>query len=82
MEKENPKESLWATNERNAWRIKSNQELQCMYVPGPIDLVITVRKYRLIWLSYVHRMGGQRGPKMALEGNPGGRRKGNLGKRC
>jgi hypothetical protein len=40
-----------------------------------LDLVKTIRKSRLKWLGHVHRMNSQRGPKMALEGNPGGRRR-------
>jgi hypothetical protein len=60
-------------NERNVWRIRSNQELRCMY--QDLDLVTTIRKSRLKWLGHVHRMSSQRGPKMALEGNPGGRRR-------
>jgi hypothetical protein len=39
-----------------------------------LDLV-TIRKSRLKWLGHVHRMSSQRGPKMALEGNHGGRRR-------
>jgi hypothetical protein len=39
-----------------------------------LDLVTTIRKRRLKWLGHVHRMSSQRGPKMALEVNPGGRR--------
>jgi hypothetical protein len=46
-----------------------------------LDLVTTIRKSRLKWLGHVHRMSSQRGPKMALEGNPGGRRKGRPRKR-
>jgi hypothetical protein len=38
-------------------------------------LVTTIRKSRLKWLGHAHRMSRQRGPKMALEGNPGGRRR-------
>jgi hypothetical protein len=38
-----------------------------------LDLV-TIRKSRLKWLGHVHRMSNEGGPKMALEGNPGGRR--------
>jgi hypothetical protein len=60
-------------NERNLWRIRSNQELRYMY--QDLDLVITVRKSRLKWLGHVRRMSSQRGPEMALEGNPGGRRR-------
>jgi hypothetical protein len=59
-------------NERNVWRIRSNQELRCMY--QDLDLT-TIRKSRLKWLYHVHKMSSQRGPKMVLEGNPGGRRK-------
>jgi hypothetical protein len=40
-----------------------------------LDRVITIRKSRLKWLGHVRRMNSQRGPKMALEGNPGGRRR-------
>jgi hypothetical protein len=57
-------------NERNVWRIRRNHELRCMY--QDLDLV-TTRKSRLKWLGHVHRMSSQRGPKMALEGNPGRR---------
>jgi hypothetical protein len=47
-----------------------------------LDLVTTIRKSRLKWFGHVHRMSSQRGPKMALGGNPGGRRKkGRPGKR-
>jgi hypothetical protein len=60
-------------NERNVWRIRSNQELRFMY--QDLDLVTTIRKSRLKWLGHVHRMSSQRGPKMVLEGNPGGRRR-------
>jgi hypothetical protein len=60
-------------NERNVWRIKSNQERRCMY--QDLDLVTTVRKSRLQWLGHVHRMSSQKGPKMALEGSPGGSRR-------
>jgi hypothetical protein len=52
-------------NERNVWRIGSNQELRRMY--QDLDLVTTIRKSRLKWLGHVHRMSSQRGPKMALE---------------
>jgi hypothetical protein len=46
-----------------------------------LHLVTTLRKSRLKWLSHVHRMSSQRGLKMALEGNPGGRRRrADLGK--
>jgi hypothetical protein len=55
------------------WRIRSNQELRCMY--QDLDLVTTIRRSRLKWLGHVHRMNSQRKPKMALEGNPGGRRR-------
>jgi hypothetical protein len=60
-------------NERNVWRIRSNQELRCMY--QDLDLVKAIRKSRLKWLGHVHRRRSQKGPKMALEGNPGGRRR-------
>jgi hypothetical protein len=40
-----------------------------------LDLMTTVGKSRLKWLDHVHRMSSQRGPEMALEGNPGGRRR-------
>jgi hypothetical protein len=40
-----------------------------------LDLVTTIRKSRLKWLGHVHRMSSQRGPKMALEGNPVRRRR-------
>jgi hypothetical protein len=40
-----------------------------------LDLVTTIRKSRLKLLYHVHRMSSQRGPKMALEGNSGGRRR-------
>jgi hypothetical protein len=67
-------------NERNVWRIRSNQELRCMY--QDLDLVATIIKSRLKWLVHVHRMSSQRRPKMALEGNLGGRkRKGRPSKR-
>jgi hypothetical protein len=47
-----------------------------------LNLVTTIRKSKLKWLGHVHRMSSQRGPKMALEGNPGGgRRKGRPRKR-
>jgi hypothetical protein len=65
-------------NKRNVWRIRINQELRCMY--QDLDLV-TTRKSRLKWLGHVHRMNSKRGPKIALEGNPGGRRKGRPRKR-
>jgi hypothetical protein len=39
------------------------------------------KKKRLKWLGHVHRMSSQRGPKLALEGNRGGRRRrADLGK--
>jgi hypothetical protein len=60
-------------NERNVWSIRSNQELRCTY--RDLDLATTIRKSRLKWLGHVHRMSSQRGPKMVLEGNPGGRRR-------
>jgi hypothetical protein len=72
MGKESPKENFWASK-RNVWRIRSNQELRCMY--RDLDLVTTIRKSRLKWLGHVHRMSSQRGPKMALEGNSGGKRR-------
>jgi hypothetical protein len=40
-----------------------------------LDLVTTIMKSRLKWLGRVHRMSSQRGPEMALKGNPGGRRR-------
>jgi hypothetical protein len=73
MGKESFKENFWASNERNVWRIRSNQELRCMY--QDLGLVTTIRKSRLKWLGHVRRMSSQRGPKMALEGKPGGRRR-------
>jgi hypothetical protein len=59
--------------ERNVWRIRSNQELRCVY--EDLGLVTTIRKSRLKWLGHVHRMSSQKGPKMVLEGNPVGRRR-------
>jgi hypothetical protein len=40
-----------------------------------LDLVTTIRKSRLKWLGHIHRVISQRGPKMALKGNPGRRRR-------
>jgi hypothetical protein len=59
-------------NERNVRRIRSTQELRCVY--QELDLVTTIRKSRLRWLGHVHRMSSQMGPKITLEGNPGGRK--------
>jgi hypothetical protein len=73
MGKESPKENFGPVNERNVWRIRSNQELRCMY--QDLDLVTTIRKSKLKWLGHVHRISSQRGPKMTLEGNSGGRRR-------
>jgi hypothetical protein len=48
-------------NERNVWRIRSNQGLRRMY--QDLDLVTTIRKSRLKWLGHVHRMSSQRDQK-------------------
>jgi hypothetical protein len=66
-------------NERNVWRIRSNQELRCMYQ----DLgLVTIRKTSLRWFGHVHRTNSQGGPTMTLEGKPRGRkRKGRPRKR-
>jgi hypothetical protein len=37
-------------NERNVWRIRSNQGLRCMY--QDLDLVTTISKSRLKWLGH------------------------------
>jgi hypothetical protein len=70
-ERKGPRKIFGLANKRNGWRIRSKQELRCMY--QDLEIVTTIRKLRLKWLGDIHRMSSQRGPKMALEGNPEGR---------
>jgi hypothetical protein len=62
-------------SDRGIWRIRSNKELEDLYLHEKTDLATAVKTLRLRWLGHVCRMEEQRDPKKVLEGNPGGRRK-------
>ena len=59
--------------ERNTWRIRTNQELRELYRDP--DIVGDIKRKRLEWIGHVLRMERGRTARRILEEKPEGRRK-------
>lgn len=59
--------------EGEEWRTRMNYELKNLYKDP--DIISTIKTQRIKWLGHLIRMRNDRGPKMAYERKPEGRRK-------